>query len=355
MTSDAIEHLQRSAIENIHIVGRRGYVQAACTIKELRELTQIPGVDVSILSEEIALGSNDASLREVEERRPLKRITQLMRDISAGAVVNKSESVDDTAVAATERSKSHRQKRKKIHIRFLLSPKEFTAATNLSSTHSPRGESDSDAVNGVVFEKCVLDGPAHKQRAIGTGRLESINCDLVLTSVGYKSEPLRDIKGHELPFDYHSNTIHHSKGRIIRPVSVDTDTRDANATTSAGNGAEEFRGLYVAGWLKRGPSGIIGTNITDAKETVQSVCEDALNGLLTIRDGVEKDPAERLGTCKIVGTGRNGKLATGPAVSWEQHLALDSEEKRRGEMRDPAKPREKITSVAEMLEIIRTT
>jgi adrenodoxin-NADP+ reductase len=241
ITSDAIAHLQTSAVQHIYVVGRRGYIQAACTIKELRELTQIEGgaVGVSIPASEIEAGSNSESLQEVEERRPLKRISQLMRDISSGAAMKGNTSAGD------------QQKQKQIELRFLLSPVKFAPSSI-----------DESRVGAAVFEKCVLQGPPHQQKAIGTGQTETIASDLVLTSVGYKSLPLKDAP--EVPFDFKSHTIPHTSGRV----------RAADGEQGV------LRGLYVAGWLKRGPSGIIGSNIGDAKETVQSVCEDAAAGLL---------------------------------------------------------------------------
>jgi NADPH-dependent glutamate synthase beta subunit-like oxidoreductase len=87
----------------------------------------------------------------------------------------------------------------------------------------------------------------------------SIPCDLLLSSVGYKTLPLPNTSEQELPFDKATHTIPNVRGRVV---------------DSYGSVVSK---LYTSGWCKRGPYGIIGTNISDAKETVESVVEDLIS------------------------------------------------------------------------------
>ncbi|MEZ5117041.1 MAG: hypothetical protein R2737_12320 [Candidatus Nanopelagicales bacterium] len=129
-------------------------------------------------------------------------------------------------------------KRRRIHVRF------FTRPVELKGT---------DRVAEVVVERTELDAEG---RAQGTGELSSIPAQLVVRSVGYRGMPLEGV-----PFDAARNVIPSSDGRVL----------DGDAVVP---------GLYVAGWIKRGPTGIIGTNKKDAAQTVTSLLEDAEAGRL---------------------------------------------------------------------------
>lgn len=155
-----------------------------------------------------------------------------------------------------------------------------------------------------------------------SGDTEEIPCDLLLSAVGYKTLPLPGI-----PFNTQSNTIPHSAGRVLLDSGDDASL--------------VMPGVYVAGWCKRGPLGIVGSNISDAKETVGSVVAD----LAAISSVESDDPA------KWLASQQQQKVKV--LVSWRDHLALDEEERQRGaSCRPVAKPREKITSIEEMLRII---
>ena len=137
---------------------------------------------------------------------------------------------------------------------------------------------DPTSLVGVVCERNTLTGEAGQQRAIGTGALETIPACLVLVSIGYKGLP---IAGTEEWFDIDRGTIRNDRGRVELQ------------TTQLG-------GLYTSGWIKRGPNGIIGTNIADAKETVATIMADlasepaviscdvnGINGITDIRELME--------------------------------------------------------------------
>jgi adrenodoxin-NADP+ reductase len=270
-------------VQQVSLIGRRGPVQGAFTIKELRELTQLDDSSFHVRPEELERSMTDASKQELGEGRPKKRILKLLSEI--------------VAVQAPS------DKQKSIHLRFLLSP----------STFKPKDD-DPSALGSVVCERTTLTGEADHQRAIGTGELETIPADLALTSIGYKGTP---IPGTEAFFD----------NGIMRNVHGKVD----DATDNAG-------GLYASGWLKRGPTGIIGTNITDAKDTVATIVHDL--STTASRDGVTGDLETLLQDRNI------------EYVSWEGYRKLDAIEKR--EKRSENQPREKIVDLDLQLKAARS-
>lgn len=149
LTASSLTQLASSTVSDIHIVGRRGHVQAACTIKELRELTKIPRVRVNILESELREGNTASSQEEVKAKRPLKRLTDL---ISATAAASSHPSSSD-----------YSEIDKTVHLRFLLSPISFQEGV-IEGTDEGNG-----AIKSVIFEKCRLEGPPHAQQAIPTG------------------------------------------------------------------------------------------------------------------------------------------------------------------------------------------
>jgi ferredoxin--NADP+ reductase len=123
-----------------------------------------------------------------------------------------------------------------------------------------------DHVDGVQIERTAVDGDG---RAIGTGQYDVVHADLVVRSVGYRGVPLPG-----LPVDEQSGTVPNEAGRVLR-------------------GGTRSPGEYVAGWIKRGPTGVVGTNKHDARETVASLLADAADGTLRV-GGAEDDLVETL-------------------------------------------------------------
>lgn len=197
-----------------------------------------------------------------------------------------------------------------VQLRFLMNP--VCLETNAT---------DPTSLLGVVCERNTLTGEAGKQRAIGTGDLETIPASLVLVSIGYKGIP---IPGTEEWFDVESGTIRNERGRV--------ELR----TTQLG-------GLYTSGWIKRGPYGIIGTNIADAKETVATIMTDLAN-----------EPV--MSSCKCV-AGIDGmtdirellKIRGVPMVDWHGYRRIEFKEStiRRSENQ----PREKIVKLEDQLAV----
>jgi len=182
-------------------------------------------------------------------------------------------------------------KPRRIVLRFLVSPMAIL------------GEERVEGVEIVHNELVEEDG---RIVARPTGELETIPCGLVLRSVGYRGVPIDGV-----PFDERSGTIPNDRGRV--------------------EGAER---TYAAGWIKRGPSGVIGTNKKDAAETVELLLEDARAGRLAApgRDG---DLAELLAEKRA------------HAVEYEGWQAIDMAEKAAGE--PLGRPRVKLTSWEKLL------
>ena len=292
IAAHAAEALARSRVRRVHVVGRRGHVQAAMTMKELREVTRLEDARFEVLPEELAAGRTPASAAEMEAGRARKRMDALL--------------AEEAAKQAAPHTKS-----RALSLRFLLSP---TAC--LPSAASP------SCVGGVELERTRLEGPAEAQKAVATGVRLTIPAGLVLKSIGYKSLPIPG-----LPFNARTATVPNAAGRVLAGGEA---------------GAPAVRGLYCTGWVKRGPSGIIGTNITDAKETVACVLEDAASGAVASGSG-----KGGMGALKALLGGRG--RGVGQSMDWGGWLKVNAEEVARGA--GAGKPREKVTSVAEMLAI----
>ncbi|MEX1655463.1 FAD-dependent oxidoreductase [Streptomyces pseudovenezuelae] len=207
----ALTALAASRVTEVHMVGRRGPSQARFTTKELRELGSLPDTEVAVRAEELA--RDPACLDPSALAAPQRRNVEVLRGWAA----------------AEPRQSAHR-----ISLRFFLRPVELLA--------------DKGRVGAVRFERTVPDGRGGVR---GTGEFEDIEAQLVLRSVGYRGMPVEG-----LPFDPESGTVPHVDGRVLHAGSA-------------------VPGEYVAGWIKRGPTGVIGTNRPDAKETVGSLLADA--------------------------------------------------------------------------------
>lgn len=216
-----MDALRSSKIREVHVIGRRGPAQAKFTTKELRELGDLPGVEVSVEPGEMSLedgfdqSGESVSLAE-SDRRVRGNLVAMNQWLA-------SREPGDTSDG------------RKLRVRFWLKPVEIL-------------ESPAGTVSGVRVERTGLSAEGKLE---GSGQTEVIDAQLVLRSVGYQSVPLDGV-----PFDEGSYTVPHEEGRVLGPDS------------------KPLPGEYVAGWLKRGPTGVIGTNKADAGETVRSLLAD---------------------------------------------------------------------------------
>ncbi len=217
--------LRASKVREVHVIGRRGPAQAKFTTKELRELGELPGVHVWTDPAEMDLTegfdrSGESAALAAADRRVRGNLVALTG--WAGAPEGTAEGPD-----------------RKLRMRFWLRPVEIEA--------SPSG-----TVAGLHLERTRLTAGGVFE---GTGEFETLDAQMIMRSVGYQSVPLPGV-----PFDERTHTIPNASGRVL-----------------SGSG-EPLPGEYVAGWLKRGPTGVIGTNKGDAAETVQALLADLAGG-----------------------------------------------------------------------------
>ncbi|XP_047044865.1 NADPH:adrenodoxin oxidoreductase, mitochondrial-like isoform X2 [Lolium rigidum] len=289
----ALDALRSSTIRKVFLVGRRGPAQAACTAKELREILGLKNVHVCI--KEADLVTSPADKEEMSNSRIKRRVYELL---SKAATVHQEKRNDD---------------RKELHFVFFRKPTRFLPSE------------DGTTVGAVELEKTLLkdDGVTGKQVAVGTGEFEDLKCGLVLKSIGYKSLPIEG-----LPFDKYRGVVPNLRGRIL---SNESET----ATVEPG--------LYVVGWLKRGPTGIVATNLHCAEETVASILEDEKKGVL-----VASSDSKRQGRKGLLEILEQKNTRYVPFHDWEK---IDSKEKTSGQLKN--KPREKITAWDELLKVAK--
>ncbi len=277
ISQHALDALAQSNIREIHMVGRRGPVQAKFTHPELRELGELKVCDIFVRKEDLELNpASEAELEDVHNRANIKNY-ELLKEFSARPAA---------------------RKKRRLWLDFLLSPLEI------------RGEA---RIESLLLGKNRLQGAPGNQWAEATGETCEMKCDLLFYSIGYRGAPIPGV-----PFDEKRAVLPNVAGRIC-------------------DGDKIVSRLYTAGWIKRGPTGIIGTNRACAVETVNSLLEDLPHlggGGKSGKDGLVALASQR--GIRIV-----------DYAAWEK---IDQVEIERGQQL--GKPREKITSVDEMLAVV---
>ncbi len=275
----ALDELAESRIRMIAVIGRRGPAQAKFTTKELREFLELENCQAVIDSRELAL--NEASQAEVGDKK-------------LGAVAAKNMAIFEKMAEESEHGKP-----RTCRMMFCRSP--------------IRIEGDG-GIERVVLERNELSGGPFSQRASGTGETEELECGLLFRSIGYRGVPIKGV-----PFHDSWGVFPHQEGRI-------TDGPDGAVAP----------GLYTAGWIKRGPSGIIGTNRACAVQTVES-----------LKDDLSSLPADRPGSDALAQLLSERDVRSVNFAEWRR---IDAEEISRGESK--GKPREKFTRREEMLQVL---
>jgi len=277
MPDHVLAALAAAPVEQVHLIGRRGPIQASFTTKELKELGELLECDVHVRAEDLDL--DPISQADLEASKVAARNLTVLREWNERAPRG------DVS--------GH------IDLHF------FTRPTRIVGT---------DKVEALEMERTAFDDSG---RLVATGESTRIPVDLVVRSVGYRGRPLESV-----PFDEDRGVIPNSDGRVLE-------------------GDRVVPGLYVAGWIKRGPTGIIGTNKKCAVGTVASLLADIESGALSVRD--------RTGEADFV----DGLADDGEAVvttpGWR---AVDAEERRRGKER--GKERITVHDHAELLRIAST-
>lgn len=278
LAAGALAALGRSRVRTVHIVGRRGPVQAACTTPELRELGEIPDTDVMVDPAALELDPVSAAWLATGEDRTATKNVELFRQWA-----------DRGSTGASRRIVFH----------FSASPVEILGSGSVTGLRIRHNVLEPDGRGGVV--------------AVGTERHEIIPVSHVFRSVGYRGVPIEG-----LPFDEWRGTVPNVEGRVVEHVDSHTP----------------LDGIYVAGWIKRGPSGVIGTNKSCAVQTVDHLLADLVSGRITTSRGAPDELLELLA--------RRGIRPT----SWQDWNRIDQVELERGAA--AGRPREKLTTIAEL-------
>jgi ferredoxin/flavodoxin---NADP+ reductase len=266
-----LEKLAESTIRDVYIFGRRGPAQAKFTTKELRELGELDNADIIVDPKEIEL--NAASAAEVAAQQALQRNLDILRDFAGRTPTGKP---------------------RRVHLRFLTSPVEIVGT---------------DALEALVIERNRLDELGN---AVGTGEFERIPMQMVLRAVGYRGRALPGV-----PFDSRAHVIPNAGGRVLDESGI------------------PLRGQYTTGWIKRGPSGVIGTNKACASETARALLEDAA--------GLERAAEPEPSAVDRLFAERGVRVAY-----WHDWLAIDNHERTLGSQ--SGRERVKVTNFIKLLE-----
>ena len=282
ITDYALKALRKSQLEDIWLVGRRGPLQAAFSPVELREFLELPEADVMIEENALELDAESQHILETISGKDTKKNIEILKQMSAMAASGK---------------------KRKVHFLFLASPLEISGDGKVEKIRMVR--------NQLVKKE---DGSLRPQ---ATDKIVEEDAGLVFRSIGYHGKPLAD-----LPFDQKSGTIPNECGQVKDPE----------------NGNLLRNREYVAGWIKRGPSGVIGTNKQDAVETVHRMLETFLKEKM--------ESGKNVSNPDIVSLLEKRKVEFVSFADWK---LLDAHEIEAGQKQ--GRPRVKLTSTAEMLEI----
>jgi ferredoxin--NADP+ reductase len=280
----ALEALRESRVEEVVVLGRRGPAQAAFTSAELRELGRMDGVDLRVDPAEVELDPLSEGWFAEQGTFTARKNVELLREFAAREPLSEA--------------------RRRIVLRFLRSPVEI------------RGDGRVEAIDVRRNEIVQADDGSLRPRA-ADDEVETLDCGLVLRSVGYRAVPLPGV-----PFDERSYILPNDRGRVLAPDG------------------EPLPGVYAVGWIKRGPTGILGTNKRDAEETVTRLTEDLSAGALAAPKSAGGDEIEALLR------ERRPELVT--IEGWR---AIEADELRRGE--EQRRPRVKLSSREELLAAAR--
>jgi ferredoxin--NADP+ reductase len=277
----ALDALRQSRVREVFLLGRRGPAQAAFTNPEIKEIGEMADADVIVRPDEVALDPLSQAELDAGHDRELVRKVEILQ----GYAIRKPEG-----------------RARRLNVRFLVSPVEII------------GDAEGRVTRLRLVRNALVADDKGKIAAKATGEFEDLDVGLVFRSVGYLGVPLPGV-----PFHERWGVIPNEKGRVIDPGT-----------------SLPVPGLYVAGWIKRGPSGVIGTNKPDAVETVTAMIEDVASGAVGEPLQPEAGAAEAF-----------VRARQPDAVSYADWRALDALELANG--KSCGRPRLKYTTVEGML------
>jgi ferredoxin/flavodoxin---NADP+ reductase len=277
----AIDPIADCSIREIVVLGRRGPAQAAFTNPELRELGEMVDADIHVDPSQLQLDEESREYLESEADITARKNVEILTEFA---------------------SKQPEGKRKRIVLRFLASPIEIQGDGRVERVVVGRNELHRDESGAI--------------RPRDSGERETIEAGLVLRSIGYKG-----VAPEGVPFDERGGVIPNEAGRVVDPAA-----------------GGHLAGQYAVGWIKRGPSGVIGTNKKDAQETVNSLFEDLEGGRVPEPSQPEPGAIEAL-----------LRERRPDHVSFQGWEAIDRAEVERG--KPYGRPRVKFCRIEEMLEV----
>ncbi|MFT4843974.1 MAG: ferredoxin--NADP+ reductase [Planctomycetota bacterium] len=276
----SLETLRKSTVEEVVLLGRRGPAQAAFSPKEIAEIAALPDVDVVITKKDATLDELSAAWLEKDGARSQKR---------------------NADFCAKQAELGEGEQPNKLRCRFLVSP---------TALHGENGKLTSISIDHMQLQADDSGTP----RPRPTGESEQVPVDLLFKAIGYRGEPVPGV-----PFEERKGIVPNEFGRVVEKLGGDVRV-----------------GHYAAGWCKRGPTGLIGTNSLDAKDTVVGMLADyeAEKLLSPSKDDIAALLAER----------------SVDAVTWADWQRLDEWERKEGESR--GKLRHKLTSIEDLMKVI---
>ncbi|MGC0367493.1 ferredoxin--NADP+ reductase [Rhodococcus sp. 27YEA15] len=303
-TTDIADHalhaLRAGNTREVVVIGRRGPAHAAYTNPELIALGQLPDIDIIVDPTDALLDPASRTWIDGPHSEPSEKLKVHQIEQFAAKGNNNSTGTGSSSSGGG---------RKRIVLRYLTAPEEIL------------GEHHVEAIRLVHNE--LLPDPDHPHSpdtaptltTHATEHTHTLPTNLVLRSIGYKSRPIPD-----LPFDEHHAIVPNDHGRVLDP---DTGT--------------PIPGVYVAGWIKRGPTGVIGTNKHCSSDTIDKLLTDFTHGHLT-------PPLHNHTHLHTLLTERQPDLLDFPA--WQR---IDTHERTHG--KQTGRPRTKITDTTTMLDI----
>jgi ferredoxin--NADP+ reductase len=274
----ALAALRGSNIREVVVLGRRGPLQAAYTSPEFLALAHLSGVDIVIDPAELELDPASQALLDHPDVEPSLKLKY--------------------ALAEEFAAKPPAEGNKRIVFKYLAAPTALTGTDKVEALEYARNE--------LVEEDGILN-------ARPTSEIGSLPASLVLRSIGYRGQPVPD-----LPFDDKRAVVPNEHGRVIGPDGL------------------PLTGVYVSGWIKRGPRGVIGSNRVDSEETVEGLIADFIAGKLAA-------PTADRDALRALVQERQPDLVD--RVGWK---AIDQAE--RGAGKESGRPRVKFTTLADLLQ-----
>ena len=232
----ALEALSQSKVKEVYILGRRGPAQAAFTNPEVKELGEMADTDAFTVAEEVQLDPLSEAAMAASADRATARKVEILQSYASHQPTGKS---------------------RRLVLRFLVSPVELT------------GDEQGQLTAMKIVKNKLVASDAGSLRPQATGEFETLPVGLVFRSIGYNGVALPGV-----PFHHKWGVILNQEGRVIS----ETDQ-------------QPVVGEYTGGWIKRGPSGVIGTNKPDALETVERMLTDLTNGVTLTPEKPERDAA----------------------------------------------------------------